>query len=92
MLTGKHGAANMQTSDILSIMFAAVSLIGIIGGIANRLVTKKGIGSQFIRLMALVLALPLAAALVFQGMLTEAAISLLLGILGYVFPGSSKEG
>lgn len=81
----------MATNDILAIMFATVTLIGVLGGVCNRIVTKKGIGAQFIRFIALVVALPLAGTFVFEGMLTQAVISLLLGILGYVFPGSAKD-
>jgi hypothetical protein len=82
----------MESKDILAIMFAAVAIIGVLGGIWNRIATKKGIGAQFIRFIALVVALPLAGTFVLQGMLTPAITSLILGILGYVFPGSAKEG
>jgi len=75
----------MGTRDILSIMFAAVAIIGLLGGIWNRVQTKKGIGSEFVRFVALVVALPMAATFVLQGMLTEAVASLVLGILAYVF-------
>jgi hypothetical protein len=81
----------METKDIPAVMFAAVAIIGVLGGIGNRIATKRGIGAQFIKFIAPVVALPLAGAFVFQGMLTPAVVSLLLGILGYVFPGSAKE-
>jgi hypothetical protein len=77
--------------DILSIMFAAVSIIGVAGGLLNRSKMEKGIGVQFIRYTALVVALPLAGAFVFQGMLTEAVTSLILGILSYVFPNGRSS-
>ena len=82
----------MDTRDILSIVFAAVAIVGVGGGIVNRIATRKGIGSQFIRYIALVVALPMAGTFVFQGMATEAVASLVFGILGYVFPGPAKEG
>lgn len=75
-----------STPDILSIMFAAVAVIGVTGGLWNRNKVEKGIGVQFIRYTALVVALPLAGTFVFQGMLTEAVASLIIGILAYVFP------
>lgn len=81
----------METRDILAIMCGAIAIIGVLGGIWSWVAIKKGIGAQFIRFIALVVALPLAAAFVFLGMLTPAVISLILGILGYVFPGSTKE-
>ena len=82
----------MAANDILAILFGSVAVVGITGGIANRLIMKKGIGAQFIRFIALVVAMPLAGALVFQHMATQAVISLILGILGYIFPGPKKEG
>lgn len=81
----------MNTRDIISIMFAFVSLAGVIGGAVNRYQLRKGIGAQFIRYIVAVLALPIAAALAFQGMLTEAAVTLILGVLGYLFPGAGKD-
>jgi len=80
----------MEARDILSIMFAAIAVIGVLGGITERIVSRRGIGSQFIRFMALVVTLPLAATFVLQGMLTEAVASLILGILGYIFASSAK--
>jgi len=82
--------AGMDVKDILSIAFVAMSMVGLIGGFANRLMLKKGLGTQFIRYVALVVALPIAAALALQGMLTEAAVSVVLGALGYVFAGAGK--
>lgn len=82
----------METKDLLAIIFGLVAVMGVGGGIANRLQLKKGIGAQFIRYIALVVALPLAGAFVFQGLLTEAVVTLILGILGYLFPGTGKAG
>ncbi len=76
----------MSTPDILSIMFASVAIIGVFGGLWNRNKVGRGIGVQFIRYVALVVALPLAGTFVFQGMLTEAVTALVLGILAYIFP------
>lgn len=81
----------MEVKDILSVLFGLVAVIGVVGAFTNRWTTKKGIGAQFIRLIALVVSLPLAGALAFQGLVTEAVVSLLLGILGYIFSGHSRE-
>lgn len=80
-----------STPDLLSLIFALVAVVGVGGGMVNRIVLKKGIGAQFIRYTALVVALPLAGTFVFQGMVTEAIASLVLGILGYVFPEGRGE-
>jgi hypothetical protein len=81
---------NFDVKDIISLMLVAMALIGVIGGVANRLLLRKGIGSQFIRFMAIVIAFPLTVALILQGLLTEAAATALLGILGYVFTGRER--
>jgi len=80
------GAA-MDTRDALSVLFAFVAVAGVVGGIVNRSHLRKGIGTQFIRYIAVTVSLPIAAALALQGMLTEAAVSVIVGVLGYVFAG-----
>ncbi len=81
----------MDTPDILTIIFGFVALVGVISGGVNRFQLRKGIGAQFIRYNAIVVALPLAGSLAFQGMLTEAAVSVLMGGLGYAFAGAAKD-
>jgi hypothetical protein len=81
----------LAVQDILAVIFGLVALAGIIGGAVNRFQLRKGIGAQFIRYIAMVIALPAGAALAFQGMLNEAAVSVLLGALGYAFPGPEKD-
>jgi hypothetical protein len=92
MLLTKHGGYVLAVKDLLAIVFGLIALIGVGGGIANRIQLKKGMGTQFIRYIALVVALPLAGALVFQGMMTEAVVTLIIGILGYLFPGTDRVG
>ncbi|MFP4004235.1 MAG: hypothetical protein ACLFV8_10700 [Alphaproteobacteria bacterium] len=82
---------DMDVRDLLSILFVVIAIVGLIGGFANRIALKKGIGTQFVRFMTIVVALPIAAALALQNMLTEAAVTLVLGILGYVFAGAKKD-
>ena len=81
----------MDPPDILAIIFGFVALVGVISGGVNRFQLRKGIGAQFIRYIAIVVALPAAASLAFQGMLTEAAVSVLTGALGYAFAGAAKD-
>jgi hypothetical protein len=81
----------MDTKDMLSLAFAALALLGAAGGIASRLLLKKGLGVQFIRYTALSVALPIAAALVFQDMPVAAMIAAALGALGYAFADRDKK-
>jgi hypothetical protein len=81
----------MEARDILAIIFGVVALVGVLGGAVNRFQLKKGIGAQFIRYIAIVVALPVAASLAFQGLLTEAAVSVLTGALGYAFAQAAKD-
>lgn len=77
----------METNDILAVLFGLTALAGVIGGAVNRFQLQKGIGTQFIRYVAIVVALPMSAALAFQGMLTEAVVTIVTGALGYAFAG-----
>lgn len=81
----------LDTRDGLSLIFALVALAGVFGGMVNRYQLKKGIGTQFIRYIAISVALPMAAALAFQGMLTEAIVTIVMGALGYAFAGVAQE-
>ena len=81
----------MDTPDILAIIFGAVALVGVFSGGVNRFQLRKGMGAQFIRYNTIVIALPAGTALAFQGMLTEAAVSVLTGALGYAFAGTVKD-
>jgi len=83
-----HCIIRHQVAEVAFQSKDAVPLIGVLGGLWHRIAMKSGIGRQFIRFIALVVALPFAAVFVLQGMGTEAAVSLILGILSYVFPGT----
>lgn len=72
-------------------MFGGVAILGMAGGILNRVLMRKSIGSQFIRYNVVAVALPLAGSLAFLGRLTEAAVTILMGALGYAFAGSKKD-
>ncbi|MFQ5562315.1 MAG: hypothetical protein ACE5FO_01980 [Parvularculaceae bacterium] len=77
----------MDAKEILAVLFGVVAVLGVFGGIVNRIQLRKGIGAQFIRYNAITVALPAAVSLAFLGMLTEAAVTVLTGALGYVFAG-----
>lgn len=81
----------MATPDILAILFGLVALGGVIGGAVNRFQRNRGIGAQFIRYNVVVIALPAATALAFQGLLVEAAVTVFMGALGYAFAGFAKD-
>ena len=81
----------MGAPDILAISFGLTALFGVMGGAVNRFQLKKAIGVQFIRYNAIVVALPAAVSLALLGMLTEAAVTVLVGGLGYAFAGAAKD-
>lgn len=81
----------MGAPDIIAILFGLTALFGVIGGSVNRFQLKKAIGAQFIRYNAIVVALPAAVSLALLGMLTEAAVTILAGGLGYAFAGAAKD-
>ncbi len=81
----------MGAPDIVAILFGLTALFGVIGGAVNRFQLKNSIGTQFIRYNTLVVALPAAVSLALLGMLTEAAVTVLIGGLGYAFAGAAKD-
>jgi len=81
----------LDTKDLVSILFGLTALIAVSGGILNRFQLQKGIGAQFIRFNTVVIALPVSAVLALNGMLTEAAVSIISGALGYAFAGIAKD-
>jgi hypothetical protein len=82
----------MDVKDILSLLFGFAAVAGVLGGLANRFVLKRGIGGQFIRYSALMVGLPLSGSLIFQGQVTESVVTLILGVLGYIFPVKGGKG
>jgi len=78
-------------SFALALMFAAVSVAGVVYGGRNRLQLGKGIGTKFNRYIAMVVTIPIAAALALLGMLSEAMVTLILGALGYAFAGFGRD-
>ena len=81
----------MEPRSIVAMILASVSVFGVIGGAANRFQLRKGIGTQFIRYTAMVVSLPIAASLAVLGMLSEAAVAVLMGGLVYAFAGAAPD-
>lgn len=75
----------MVIKSLSSALLALVILIGVGGGICNRIRLNKGIGWQFIRFSTIISAVPLAGILALNGVLNEAAAAILAGALGYAF-------
>lgn len=82
----------MEAKDYLSLACIGLAALGLLGGLLNRAAGSKGIGTKFIRYTALVVALPIAAALRFQGMTAEAIVSIALGALGFAAAGLFFKG
>jgi hypothetical protein len=75
-------------------MFTVISVILAIGAVALPALALsqragKGIGWQFIRFTVIASALPIAAILALNGVLTEGATAILSGALGFVFGQSN---
>lgn len=82
----------MDAKDYLSLGCIALAALGLIGGLYNRSAGSKGIGTKFIRYTALVVALPIAAALVFQGLNIQAIVAIVLGAVGFAGAGFLLKG
>jgi hypothetical protein len=75
----------MDTKVIVSILLALVALVGVSGALWNRNKLNKGIGWQFIRFSAIIVAIPIAGILALNGLLNEGISAILAGALGYAF-------
>jgi hypothetical protein len=82
----------LDGKDYLSLGCIALAALGLIGGLYNRSAGSKGIGTKFIRYTALVVALPIAAAWVFQDMNVQAIAAITLGALGFAGAGVLLKG
>lgn len=68
-------------SIILALAVVTVPIISI----NQRIKSGKGIGWQFIRFNVIAISLPLAALLALNDALTEGAVAILAGSMGYAF-------
>ncbi|MER9223780.1 hypothetical protein NKI48_34040 [Mesorhizobium sp. M0644] len=74
-------------SAVLSLCILAV----IVGGLWSRIKIAKGIGWQFIRYTVIAIAIPATVLLALNNMLTEGAVAILSGALGFAF-GKQSDG
>jgi hypothetical protein len=64
----------------------------LIGGIAHRIVTKKGIGLRFLQFLAIGMGLPTMLMLSFAGKLPDEAVAALLGsVVGILVMRQGKD-
>lgn len=83
----------MQVEDwhwIVTVLLASAVPIALIGGLHNRLRSKKGIGWQFIRYTVLTISLPLIGLLVLNDALTSEAATLIGTAMGFAFGRRGK--
>jgi hypothetical protein len=73
-------------SGILSVSVLAV----VVGGLWNRIASKKGIGWQFIRFNVIAIGLPICGLLALNNVLTGEAAAIISGALGFAF-GKSDD-
>ena len=70
----------------IEIALATAPAIAVGLGLVERIVSGRGIGTQFIRLMAVVTVVPIAALLAIMGLISAQVVAGLLGAaLGYAF-------
>ncbi len=80
----------LTPKDWISVLLVFAVLVALAGGLYARVKGDKGIGWQFIRFITIATALPLTALLAINDALSEAAVAILAGALGYAF-GKSGE-
>ena len=74
-----------------SLILASAVAIAIVLGFSQRLWAGKGIGWQFIRVMAVVTGMPIAGVLALNGLENSQAMTLLALVIGFAF-GKSEGG
>ena len=71
---------------------ASAVLIVLAGGFLNRYRERKGIGTQFIRCMVLLVSIPTIATLALAGALDQAAGTVIGSLAGFAFGQISRRG
>ena len=74
----------------ISIVLAFAILATVIGGLLQRIVSKKGIGWQFIRFNVIAISLPLAAILALNDSLGGEVAAIIASVTGYAFGKSGS--
>ena len=81
----------MQIRDWLAVGLLALTVIIPVMAMTGRLVQSRGIGWQFIRFNTIIVAVSVAGILGLYGLLTEGAVAILAGALGYAFGKSGSD-
>lgn len=87
MLSGKQ--QKYTRMDYISLILALAVVAIPVTSLIQRIKGNKGIGWQFIRFNVIAIALPLAALLAMNNALTEGAVAIIAGGMGYAF---GKQG
>ncbi len=73
-------------------IFLSLSVLAVIGGgLIQRIITKKGIGWQFIRYTVIGVGLPICAILALNNSLSEGAVAIISGAMGFAFGKKSEK-
>ena len=82
----------MRVSGVIEFGMLAVVILGILGGIWNRIKLKKGIGLRFIQYLGLVVILPVIVILSLEHRLSKDATGTIIGAaVGYVLARIGKD-
>ena len=76
----------------LALIMALAVLIVLAGGFINRYRERKGIGTQFIRCMVLLVSIPTIATLALAGALDQAAGTVIGTLAGFAFGQIARDG
>ncbi|MBY0408501.1 MAG: hypothetical protein K2Q01_12485 [Rickettsiales bacterium] len=71
--------------DYVPLVLSLSVLAVIVGGLIQRCICKKGIGWQFIRYTVIGVSLPMCCLLALNGSLTEGAVAIISGAMGFAF-------
>ena len=85
----------MESTELrswLAVIMASAVLIVLAGGFLNRYRERKGIGTQFIRCMVLLVSIPTIATLALAGALDQAAGTVIGTLAGFAFGQISRRG
>ena len=85
----------MESTELrswLAVIMASAVLIVLAGGFLNRYRERKGIGTQFIRCMVLLVSIPTIATLALAGALDQAAGTVIGSLAGFAFGQISRRG
>ena len=76
----------------LNTMCLIIIGIALLGGVLNRLITKKGIGLRFCQFLAISMGIPSILMLAFAGKLEQQAVASLIGaIVGFFLSKGGKD-